>query len=344
MEHIAIDLGSRESQICVRSADGKILEEKRWATSKLRSYLEKRPPSRVILETCAEAFRVADAARELGHDPCVVPATLAPALGVGERRTKTDTRDARKLSEVSTRVELESVHIPSETSRLRKSQSGAREAMVSSRTQHINLVRGWMRGQGIRIRSGQAETFTARVTQAVAQRPLHIELTLQVIDALSKHIETLETHLIQQAKADPVCRRLMTVPGVGPAIAIRFTAALDDIARFESAHKVEAYLGLTPGEHSSSDKKQRTAITKAGSPRLRWALVQGAWAARRSRGVHPMLDWSRELEKRRGKRVAAVALARKLAGILYAIWRDGTVYNPRQAAGAIEGTPMVAIA
>jgi transposase len=87
----------------------------------------------------------------------------------------------------------------------------------------------------IRIRSGQAETFTARVTQAVARPPLHIEQALQVIDALSKHIETLETHLTEQAKADPVCRRLMTVPGVGPAIAIRFTAALADIARFESA-------------------------------------------------------------------------------------------------------------
>jgi hypothetical protein len=80
LDHIAIDLGSRESQICVRNARGEILEEKRWATSKLRSYLEKRPPSRVIVETCAEAFRVANAARELGHDPRVVPATLAPAL------------------------------------------------------------------------------------------------------------------------------------------------------------------------------------------------------------------------------------------------------------------------
>ena len=342
MEHIAIDLGSRESQICVRSASGQILEERRWATRKLRDYLQGRPPSRVIVETCAEAFGVADIARELGHDPRVVPATLAPALGVGERRTKTDTRDARKLSEVSTRVELQSVHIPSETSRVRKSESGAREAMVGARTQLINVARGWMRGQGIQIRSGPAETFTARVTEAVSTPPLHIELTLQAIGTLSKHIETLDKDLTQQAKADPVCRRLMTVPGVGPVIAIRFTAALDDIGRFESAHKVEAYLGLTPGEHSSSEKKQRTAITKAGSPRLRWALVQGAWAARRSRGVHPMLEWSREVEKRRGKRVAAVALARKMAGILFAIWRDGTVYNPREAARPIDPPSTVA--
>ncbi len=340
MDHIAIDLGSRESQICVRSADGTILEERRWATSKLRSYLQRRPPSRVIVETCAEAFRVADTARELGHDPRVVPATLAPALGVGERRTKTDKRDARKLSEVSTRVELESVHVPTQTSRLRKSECGAREAMVSSRTMHINVVRGWMRTQGIRVRSGKAETFTARATEAVETLPLHIELTLKVIDDLSEHIETLDKRLAMQAKADPVCRRLMTTPGVGPVVAIRFAAALDDVGRFSSAHKVEAYLGLTPGEKSSSDTKHRTAITKAGSPRLRWMLVQAAWAARRSRGAHPMLDWNREVEKRRGKRVAAVALARKLAGILYAIWRDGTTYDPSLTARTNDRAPL----
>src|SRR5208283_2087122 len=141
MEHIAIDLGSRESQICVRSASWEILEEKRWATKALGGYLKLRPPSRVILETCAEAFRVADCGVELGHDVRVVPATLAPALGVGERQTKTDTRDARKLSEVSTRVELPSVHIPSQTSREWKSACGARESLVESRTQLINVVR-----------------------------------------------------------------------------------------------------------------------------------------------------------------------------------------------------------
>jgi transposase len=312
--------------------NGTILEERRCLTSRLGSYLKERAPSRVIVETCAEAFRVADVARELGHDVRVVPATLAPALGVGERRTKTDTRDARKLSEVSTRVELESVHIPSETSRQRKSECGAREAMVESRTMHINVVRGWARGQGVRIGSGKAETFSMRARQAALTLPQHIELTLKLVETLSEHIATLDKSLATQAKDDPVCRRMMTTPGVGPVVAIRFAAALDDIGRFHSAHKVEAYLGLTPGERSSSDTKHRTGITKAGSPKLRWALVQAAWAARRSRGTHPMLQWCLEVEKRRGKRVAAVALARKLAGILYAIWRDGSVYSPSRAA------------
>jgi transposase len=334
MDHIAIDLGSRESQICIRSAEGTILEEKRWDTRKLDAFLGKRPPSRVIVETCAEAFRVADVAQAAGHEVRVVAATLVSALGVGERGTKTDTRDARKLSEVSTRVELASVHIPSHESRATKSFCGAREQMVESRTGHINVVRGWMRTQGVRIPTGKAETFTVRVRKQIASRPMHIEVTLDVLDKLSEAIAKMDDELATRAKSHDVCRRLMSVPGVGPVVAMRFVATLDEIGRFDSAHKVEAYLGLTPGEHSSGERQQRTGITKAGSPRMRWALVQAAWAARRSRGNHPLLAWATEVEKRRGKRVAAIALARKLAGILFAIWRDGTLYNPREAARA----------
>ena len=111
MDHVAIDLGAKKSQICVRGADGQILEEKRWPTKDLDTYLAGRPTSRVIVETCAEAFCVADAARKLGHETRVVPATLVKTLGVGARRLKTDLRDARALSEVSSRIDLPSVHI-----------------------------------------------------------------------------------------------------------------------------------------------------------------------------------------------------------------------------------------
>ncbi len=113
MEHIAIDLGRRESQICVRNDSGEILHEARHATSELRSYLRGRPRgSRVLVESSAEAFTVADWATELGHEPRVVPSILVPALGVGERGLKNDVRDARKLSEMDCRMPVPSVHIP----------------------------------------------------------------------------------------------------------------------------------------------------------------------------------------------------------------------------------------
>src|SRR5512140_2195381 len=99
MDHIAIDLGGRESQICVRGPEGKILEEKRITTLALPRFLAGREKSVVVMETCTEAFRIADAARAAGHVVKVVAATLVKQLGVGARRTKTDQRDAQALSE-----------------------------------------------------------------------------------------------------------------------------------------------------------------------------------------------------------------------------------------------------
>ena len=106
------------------------------------------------------------------------------------------------------------------------------------------------------------------------------------------------------------------------------------LAALRGAHAVESYLGLVPGEHSSAERQRRTGITKAGPTALRWCLVQAAWAARRARRKDPMQRWADQIEQRRGTRVAVLALARKLAGILYALWRDGAVYEPRRA-GAV---------
>src|SRR5262245_39084496 len=98
MEHVAIDLGGRESQICVRDCEGAVVKERRWPTGDLRRFLTERPKSRGIVETCAEAFAIADIALELGHEVRVVPATLVRSLGVGARGSKTDRRDAQILA------------------------------------------------------------------------------------------------------------------------------------------------------------------------------------------------------------------------------------------------------
>jgi transposase len=332
MEHIAIDLGGRESQICVRAGDGTILEETRFVTARLRDYLGGRSRARVILETSAEAFRVADFALELGHEVRVVPSSLVPSLGVGSGGVKTDRRDARILSEVSTRIDLPSVHVPSELARLRKSMCTARESLVTARTKLINVVRGWMRTELFRVACGTPVTFAARVREKAlgvpGGLPDFINQLLVVISAQTEQISHADHQLRQWATQDPVCQRLMTVPGVGPTVAIRFVAALDDVGRFPNAHAVQRYLGLVPGENSSSTRKRRTGITKAGAPRVRWALNQAAWSMRLCRKDDPLVLWAAEVEKRRGKMVATVALSRRIAGVLFAIWRDGTRYEP----------------
>jgi transposase len=336
MEHLAIDLGGRESQICVRGSDGQIVEERRCRTTALPAYLASRPQSRVVVETCSEAFGIADAALGAGHEVRVVPSTLARSLGVGARGLKTDRRDARALSEVSCRIDLPSVHVPSHQARQRKTLCGMREALVGARTKVLNTVRGWLRAEGRRPRGGDVATFAARVRALYAEAtlPTYVDRQLRTIDALTVEIADADRELAAIAKADATTRRLMTVPGVGPSTAVRFVAALDEISRFRGAHAVESYLGLVPGENSSSERQRRTGITKAGPPALRWCLVQAAWAARRTRRKDPMQRWADEIEKRRGKRVAVLALARKLAGILYAIWRNGTIYEPHRSGAA----------
>ena len=332
MNHVAIDLGGNESQICVRAANGQILEEIRWPTTRLEAFLKRQTASRVVLESSAEAFKIADAAAALGHEVRVVPATLVPTLGVGSRGVKTDRRDAQLLSEVSTRIELPSVHVPSTLSRERKVMCTARQALVTARTQLINSVRGWLRTELLKLGPTTPATFPKRVRDKALSKPdglpISIESLLVVIETLNQQVNAADRELREVAKSDPVCQRLMSVPGVGPVTSIHFVAALDQVERFPSAHAVQSYLGLVPGERSSSDKKRRTGITKAGSPRVRWALAQAAWSLRIARKHDPLVLWALRVEARRGRMIAMTALARRLAGVLYAIWRDGTRYEP----------------
>lgn len=336
MNHVAIDLGGKESQICIRKPDGTIVEETRAPTRRLAALMARWEPSRVILETCSEAFHVADAAKQAGHDVRVVPATLVKTLGVGARGVKTDRRDAQVLSEVSCRIELPSVHVPSALARDLKSMCGTREALVETRTKLINNARGWVRSKLWRIKKGATMSFPARIRAHAGlektELPEHIERQLIVIETVNAQIRVADAQLKKLATEHPICRRLMTTPGVGPVTAVRFVAALDDVTRFRTAHRLESYLGLTPGERSSSETERRTGITKAGPTELRRALVQGAWTVLRTRPDDPMTEWAKKIAARRGTFIAVVALARKLAGILFAMWRDGTEYRPTRSA------------
>ena len=313
MNHVAIDLGGKESQICIRQPDGVIVEERKVPTRKLTELVSTWPASRVVMETSAEAFRIADAAIAAGHEVRVVPATLVRLLGVGDRGVKNDQRDAQHLSKASWQTDVPSVHIPSKAARELKSICGARDVLVGTRTKLINNVRGWMRTQLWRIRGGTTATFADRVRghAAAVGEPLpeHIERQLRMLSAVLEETKGADKQLKTLAGEHAVCRQLMTAPGIGPVTALRFVAAIDEPGRFSSAHRVQSYLGLTPGEHSSSERERRTGITKAGPMELRRTLIQAAWAAMcRVRTSHPMIDWARRLAERRGRPVAAVAL------------------------------------
>jgi transposase len=123
------------------------------------------------------------------------------------------------------------------------------------------------------------------------------------------------------------------VPGVGPVTATSFVSTLDETERFAGAKEARAYLGLVPSERSSGERQQRGHISKAGPGRTRHMLVEAAWCILRCRNpaTSPLHEWAAGVASRRRPRVAAVALARKLAGIIYAMWRDGTDFAGRSA-------------
>ena len=152
-----------------------------------------------------------------------------------------------------------------------------------------------------------------------------------LLQSLNEQIKQADLRLRELAEGDELPARLRTVPEVGVVTATSFVSTLDDAARFAGAKEARAYLGLVPSERSSGERQQRGHISKAGPGRARHMLVEAAWTIlrRRSPTNAALHDWAAGIAARRGSRVAIVALARKLAGILYAMWRDATSFTPR---------------
>lgn len=337
MNHLAIDLGSRKSQVCVRAEGGAIVHEGSYRTQDLEAVLCQQEPSHVVLETSAEAFTVARWAEQAGHRLSVIPSTLSSAFGVGHRGVKNDLRDARALSLAACRLDqLPSVHVPSSRASDWRSLNTAREALVSARTSLVNCVRGFIRTLVLEPVRCTPETMPRKVRQALQASPSglpeYIERLLVTLETLNQQISEMDKQVSELASNDPICSLLMSVPGVGPVTATRFVAALDDPTRFQNASAVTAYLGLTPGENSSGQSKRRTGLTKAGPAPVRRTLVQAAWCHMRLRPNDPMGQWTTAIAERRGNKIAVIALARKLAGTLFAIWRDLKPYDPQHQA------------
>jgi transposase len=176
----------------------------------------------------------------------------------------------------------------------------------------------------------------------VAERLADLELSpclagelaplVAVLGPLNAEIAAADGRITALAAADPIVPLLATAPAVGPITASALVATVDDVTRFRSAHEFEAYLGVVPGERSSGEKRRVGRITKAGNARVRWLLVEAAWRIARSRSEETaaLRAWAAGVATRRGKRVAMVALARRLAGVLYAMWRDGAAFDGRK--------------
>ncbi len=332
MDTIGLDLHKRESQLCIIGSQGEITE-KRIVTTRERftAVLGGRARCRILLEASTESEWVARHLESLGHEVIVADPGFAPMYATRSKKVKTDKRDARTLAEACVLGAYRVTHRVSSEQRHVRSELLVRDALVRTRTRYVALIKAAVRREGLRLPQGEAEhtASKARATQLREEVLGELAPILDLLSPLNREIESADNRIEQLGRRDPVVRRLMTAPGVGPVTALAFVAALDAVTRFPGAHQVEAYLGLVPSEHSSGERQHRGRITKRGNARMRSLLVEAGWRILRSRKIEcaALKAWAAQIAARRGRRIAVVALARRLSGILYAMWRDGNEYR-----------------
>lgn len=334
MLDVGLDLGKRTSHVCARRPDGSLLEKKVSTTREALSALfGGLGPCRVLLESSTSSEWVARHLESLGHQVIVADPNYGPMYAQRSRKVKTDKRDARGLREALEVGAYKPAHRASDEQRRLRRKIDVRASLVETRTKYIIQIRAFLELEGFRPPRCESETFPKRVREMELPEPLLEPLVPLVVmlENLNVSIAGLDKEMLREAKASPVASRLMTVPGVGAITSLAFVGALGDVQRFKTARDVRGYLGLVPREYSSSEKRVKGSITKVGDPRLRGLLVQAAWSFLKSHDerAQDLQQWTIQIAARRGVHRAIVALARKLAGILFAIWRDAVEFAPR---------------
>lgn len=336
MNYGAIDLHLRSTWIRILQSDGTAVLEQKIPTTReaLTAAFGDQAHARILIESGTESEWVAQTIEACGHEVVVASPSYALMYGHRNPQIKTDRRDVVALAEACRHGIYRAAHRVSEEQRQRRRALRVREQLVRSRTQLINLVRAQLKQEGYRLPRCSSEAMPRRYALLSLPDAMRSVLApaVTLIATLSEQIVASDTALMAVAATDPVVQRLMTAPGVGVITGLTYRAVLDDVQRFGDARGVAAYLGLVPREDSSGTRHRKGTITKAGPNQLRVLLVQASWVIWRQRaGGGALHAWVERLATRRGKRIAVVALARRLGRILYAMWRDGTDY----------GTPMV---
>lgn len=332
MDTIGLDLHKRETQLCIIS-DGGSISERRIVTSRerLAAVLGSCSPARILLEASTESEWVAQHLESLGHEVIVADPNYAPMYASRTRRVKTDKRDARALAEALRLGAYRVAHRVSPERRHVRAELAVREALVRTRTRYVSLAKALVRRDGLRVAGSESHLVAKRIAALDLSDALASELMplFQVLAPINEQIAAADRRIGSLTDDDPDVALLTTAPSIGPITAAAIVATVDDITRFHSAHQFEAFLGLVPGERSSGEKRRVGKITKAGNSRVRYLLVEAGWRILRSKSEETaaLRAWALLIAARRGKRIAVVALARRLAGILYAMWRDNSPYN-----------------
>lgn len=345
MRKVALDLGARKTSYCEVQGGAVIRRATVTSVETLESELgPQQPPAEVAIEACREAWHVHDLLSSWGNHVVLVDTTRSRRLGIGQHGRKTDRIDAEVLALALERGGIPVAHVLSPHRRELRRELSVRRALVESRSQLVTTARGLAREQGVPIARCAAHLFARHARKLEGNVRSLLDPLLNLLDALNTQLETVEMRLEELSKTEPIVELLTSAPGVGPIIAASFVSVIDDAKRFRSAHHVESYVGLVPSEDSSGGKRRLGAISKKGNCYLRALLVQGAWSILRGKDRQdPLRLWAEAVAARRGKKVAVIALARRMVGLLWAMWRDASPYDKtRLASASARGTRQTA--
>lgn len=340
MVHVGVDLHKRLSQIAVLTEDGELTQHRlENEGSRIEQFFAQLPaPAPVAIEASGTWWWLVDLLEGLGHQPVLSHPKQTKAIAAA--RLKNDRVDAERLVLLLRGDLLPKVWIPPRELREARELLRHRVSLVWLRTEIKNRLLALLARRNLQPPGGTS-WFTARgqrALQALALSPVPSTIredSVALLHLLEEQIRRLDQELVGRWGDDPRVRRLMTLPGIGPFTAILLVLELGDVHRFPSAKHLASYVGLTPRVRASADRIRLGHISKEGNRLVRWALVVAATQAARQPG--PLRAWFRLVQQRKGKKVARVALARRLAEIVYHIWRDEIDYFEVLRRGGVRG-------
>jgi transposase len=342
--YAGLDVSLEETAICVVDEAGRIVKEGRTASEPQALMAALReiglPLARIGLEACSLTAWLHDELCRAGLPAICIETRQANAV-MKTMPNKTDRNDARALAQIMRTGWFRQVHVKSRQCRLWRSLLVARRTVLNEMRSIENVVRAVLREGGLKLGTPNRAAFAARVRELAGDDRLVMPLVeplLAILATMLDQLGRLTKQVLDIVRGEQVCRRLMSVPGVGPITALAFRATIERPDRFRRSRDVGAHLGLTPARYQSGETDIQGKITRCGDELARTALYEAAHTLLvRSRKWSSLRAWGIQIAKRRGLGRARVAVARKLAIILHRLWSDATEFRfgkqPAEKAG-----------
>ena len=332
--YAGLDVSLKETAICIVNDNGKIVFEQMVPTDPqaITKCLRKHGPrlERFGLESGATSAWLWREFRQLGL-PVICLDSRHAHRALSMKRNKNDRNDARGLADLVRIGWYREARVRSIDAQFVRSMLLSRQQLLRSRRSIENQIRGALKTLGVMTGPTKGRGFMPRVVELRADNdwlgPV-LDPLIAAHASIEKQVKVVSASVLNAAREDADVRRMMTVPGIGAMTALAFKAAIDDPKRFTSSTKVGPYLGLTPRQYQSGESEWIGSIGKTNDPLLRSYLYEAAGVLMtRVRRSCPLKAWALRLAKRVGWKRASIAVARKLAVILHAIWRNGTEFE-----------------